>query len=253
MTSLIIGASRFLDFSMNNVFKWIRPVNGIALLGIATLLLSLMAVDTLASDADYDVASVINIVKANAEGGENWVFGEIDKVKGLPFRFIPLLSENGKADAEKRKINSSGSSEQGQSAQYSKNILFINRSNSETKWLFGDSEQIILDVGQQTHQNLDIDGTPTLAMLYNVILEDTDGDGLITTDDNPALAYSQPDGSGFEVLLTGHEKTLATQFEDDGTVLIIFRQSGSAYIGRYSLNPVTEIYRTKMANQQKSE
>ena len=186
---------------------------------------------------------VTTSIAEDPEGAENWILGRPTAIRGLGVSIVPLVSESGIAEKEVLNMFGSGGSRYGRSQGYSKNILFVNRDSSEMRWLFDDVGQIINTVGQlprEKHYLSRNEESATKFMLYDVNLKDTDNDGVITSDDASSLAYSLPDGSGFEVLLEGYEKILSTTFEEDETISIMYQISGSGYISRFSLNPAAE-------------
>ena len=229
---------------VDHFFKWIWRLNGLIVLVAALMVvfnLSFMFLQDVFRD---EPQVVVTGIAEDPEGMENWVLGRPRHIDGSDITIIRLVSENSEVDLQNFNMYSS-SGFVGGYEQVSKNILFVNRSTGEMRWLFEGVGQIISTVNelpdrrQSPHRIDDV----TEIMLYEVTMKDTDGDQMITNQDSPVLAYSLLDGSGFQVLLEGYEKLISTTYEDNKMLSVMYQKSGSAYLAQISLSPEVKINR----------
>ncbi|PID63870.1 MAG: hypothetical protein CSB44_00735 [Gammaproteobacteria bacterium] len=163
---------------------------------------------------------------------------------GTPFVRMELVSNfkdvggSGVKDAIK---GSSGGYYRGGSTR---NVVFVNMLSNEHRWLFADNEQIISRVqGISRHKAVDRDdlsavmpdegsGAAEQLVHYHVIDEDSNGDGIIDTDDEFSLAVSRPDGSQYTVLVDHVQHLLSIEWADDETLFIVYRKDNRPYMAR---------------------
>ena len=174
-------------------------------------------------------------------------FGSSRSVRGTEHLYIPLESENKNLDLKSRDSTSSynmyGSG--GYRRTHSKNVLFINTTTDEMKWLFRGVRQIVTSIEQlpkwdsKNPQN-------SRYLIYAVIDTDTNGDGEVNRDDSSSLAFSEIDGSGYQVILNHYERIISEILLDGDILVVVYQKAGVGYAARYSLSPFKLITRTEL-------
>jgi len=80
-----------------------------------------------------------------------------------------------------------------------RNMEFFIREGILPRRLFADTSQIVAHYWPLYHNNVGY-GATTVRLLYQVITQDSNSDGLLNGQDRQSLAVSLPDGSGFRVI-----------------------------------------------------
>lgn len=221
--------------AVDNIFRWIWRINGLILLIGAIAIGVVMLMGMFSGLGRNAPGPVVSNIATDPEGSEKWVLGRSRSVSGSMIIYIPLESENKNLDIKHRESEMNFYSGGGYRRTFAKNVLFIDTKTDEMNWLFEDVDQLIVSI-DQLPKNYDESKT-TKYITYAVITKDTNGDGKINENDNAALAYSNLDGSGYQVILDDHERLISEILHEDDVLSVVYQKSGAGFVSRYSLNP----------------
>ena len=116
-----------------------------------------------------------------------------------------------------------------------RNVLFIHEDKNSTSWLLKDHKNIII-----RHDKLKGGDTKTskvLAHLYQVVDKDTDGDEMLTRDDQVTLSLSKPDGSDYREIIKGVTSIVDTNVKlDESSLSVLAQLNGEVYLYSISLS-----------------
>jgi hypothetical protein len=153
------------------------------------------------------------------------VLGNINDIKGHDAQYVELHS----------KVRG-GKFSSGYSGGETRNVLFLVGKNLETKWLFPSHTNIIyqvtpLSLGREYEE----DKRNVRSMYYELVNEDTNGDGILDADDLSVIALSKPDGTKFAIIETGVQSVIDRTLVDEGKTLVLLVQSeGKVHLRKYS-------------------
>ena len=111
--------------------------------------------------------------------------------------------------------------------QRTRNLLFIHAESLETRWLFPTHQQLILETSHLAKE-APAEKQEVLALLYEIVESDSDGDGKLNREDQLSLAISRADGSGYKVLAKGLMTVISKQLSDDDKRLLVLSQRDNA-------------------------
>ena len=117
-----------------------------------------------------------------------------------------------------------------------RNFEFFIREGILPKRLFPDSSQVVTQYWPLYHNNVGY-GASTVRILYQLIAEDTNGNGQLDHGDRKSLAVSLPDGSGFRVVDSevGSVSGL-TYLSGSGELHVVFADENSEEVRAYFLH-----------------
>jgi len=238
--------------NVNKIFRWVWRINGLVILLGSLFIAGTLLIELSTRSVRYDPEPVVTGIAADPEGFERWVLGRSELVSGSNYLVIPLVSEKGDFDYKARggsahyDMFSSGG---GYRETYSKNLLFVNSQTDEMDWLFEGVDQFITSIDQlpRTSRYLPDDiKEKTKYIFYSVVDQDTNGDGMVNTEDDSSLAYTTYNGSGYQVLLSSYERVLSKTLDDSDQLSIIYQESGVGYLAKYSLSPYELVSNTEL-------
>ncbi len=214
----------------NKFFRLVWRFNGIILMvaGILAIGALIFAGYQIYSEttSDRSIRNVVNIQK-DAEIEESWQLGYMREIPGTPYVMVPLTSDQNYAQSSYSKSSSS-----------SRNYLFINSKSNDQHWLFNKNIFLIADTemlsehGCGTEENV-------LAILYQVIKEDTDKDNRFTIKDFKTISISQYSGRGYKELIEDVDIFVGHRTVDENTLLIIYQKQGIGYSANVTLSDFT--------------
>ena len=173
----------------NRFFRWLWRINAIGLfLLLCAGLFSFLSEQLRRFQNTERTTSPISTLAEDPKGVEKWVLGSIEKIRDSSYILLPLISEYNKVkERDKVMYYTSINNRPYYGNMVAKNILFINKENSQSSWLFNSNNQLILE-----HQILYILGneyysikeTNEAKLVYYTILDrDTNGDKIVNTED----------------------------------------------------------------------
>ena len=193
---------------------------------------SALSGDTLLSNTEEDSQEsiVAELDEAKSESNDDektWELGLSQSIKGTQLLMLPLVSES----------NANIGQKIGQ-ASPAKNVLFMDTKTNESYWIFDDVERLILDIKQfPSPVDYTAEVNSTQAIFYDTIMQDTNGDGNISSDDSTSLMVSSPNGKSYQVILDEYDKIISRTITDDKKVFMVYQNSGTDYSMLFQLNP----------------
>ena len=113
---------------------------------------------------------------------------------------------------------SSGSKE----ATSVQNYLFYDPSDGSSHWLLPGNKGLFLSEHELPEREYSKPEPPLIAVVYELVEVDTNGDKKLTASDAKAVAVSDPSGSRFTRRLTGVEEVHGTTLTTNGNILILY-------------------------------
>ncbi len=175
-----------------------------------------------------NVSDIVNI-EENEQIHQHWSLTSTDEVYGTPYFILSLQLEQ--------------SYEQSYYEKYSvsiRNYLFIDtQQNSKHHWLFDTNDYLI------PHKDLLLDPTrdenqpnKTVAILYEVIAHDSNGDARLSDSDLHTVGLSKPDGSDYKAIMDNVDAVLSYKMLDSNTLMLLCRAENhiSNDVGVFSLH-----------------
>jgi hypothetical protein len=200
-----------------NAWLWTMLV---AIVGLGILALIVMGVYNVASSM-FSSPSPEKVIVQDEEGkpdtSKNWVYGDIITINGSDTVMVPL-------NAVRHRPSATYSS----SHRVSHNYLFVNPLTGENHWLMESSDNIFqkrISIGSYQED--------TKAFLYLVTDKDTDGDGVLSDDDEMSLYMSDINGKGLKVLTTGITEWLDYSVTSDNKIIVTFRNNEGTKMATY--------------------
>lgn len=227
---------------MDRVFCWLWRINGLLFLLCALLILGNLGhefFERLTREKAVPKPSVTKMV-ADPQGKEQWQLSSLIEIEGSDYAYVRLESKNANVKPADSNLNMFGPPGD-YAPKKAKNILFINRKDETAKWLFNGVSQIVLSVTELPKRSYAgnfferKEPTNTIAIVYSVVAKDTNGDGIVNSLDNAALAVSGVDGVNYNIVLENSERIVSTELIDEDTLSIIYQKEGRAYSKKYSL------------------
>ena len=195
----------------NKFFKTIWRFNGviISLIGVAILALLLFASYKAIEDFTQD-RHKNNIVNLDANNiTEDITLGGSSKITGTSVFKIPMY---GNQSYEGSYFSKHTNSE--------KNYLFINVETSEKHWLFNHTDYLLSNVENITE---DASGSPVLAIMYNVVKQDSNLDKRLTNSDLITLAFTKPSGKGYIEILSDIDNIVSTDLMSNKDLFVVYK------------------------------
>ena len=185
----------------------------------------------------------ITSVADDPRGIEKWVLQNAYSLKSSTHAILALVSENQKVPWSPTVYQVThapmpyGSSYQ---RSWTKNILFINKVENNSSWLFRKNNQLIVEsftFPQNNHPPFMHSKTvESKVILYKVINRDTNADKKINLSDNQDLAISDTAGKRYTVLVKGIGRIISMESIDENAMMIVYQKAGVGYSLKLSLD-----------------
>lgn len=157
--------------------------------------------------------------------------GHIEQVYGTPVQLVRLETEP-----------KGGKLSSGYYPEVTRNIMFLTKELKEARWLFPKHHFLIKTVDKLCENRECSEKCPTLAIYYEIIKEDTNGDGKLTENDNAVVALSRVDGSDYVELGLGLQRIIGHKIINQGTeVAVLGEKDGKVLYMTYSLRDFSKI------------
>ena len=206
----------------NKFFKLVWRFNGllISIAGILAVCVLVFVAFKLVRDitSERNTRNVIN-VSANAEVKENWRLGKFIEINDKQVLMIPLYSDQSFDRAYYSK-----------STKSIRNYLFIDTSDYSQNWIFDKSENLItrselLRLGDYNSAS----PNPVVAILYELVQQDTDNDVRLSAQDISTIAISNPSGSSFKVLIEEVDSIVDFSLLSESELFLVYQKGGVSY------------------------
>ncbi len=212
----------------NKFFKLVWRFNGLVISVAGLLAIGLLAFGTykLVQEITRE-RTVMNLVNVEEESKEKheWRLGHMSSVRGTPYVFVPLRSDQ---NIDRSYYSKSSSS--------SRNLLFMNTDTNSKKWLFDHSNYLIVSDELLTHGDYNDKDKPILAILYKLVKVDTNSDKFLSSSDKKTIALSNPDGGNYTEVLTDIDVFIGSQLTESNSLLVIYQRGGIGYSATIELS-----------------
>ena len=209
-------------------FKYVWRINGLILLVAGILAIGVLAFVGykiyLETTRERGTRNIVNIQK-ESEMEEEWRLGYMSEIQGTPYVMVPLNSDQSYDQSYYSKSTSSA-----------RNYLFIKSTNNEQHWLLGNSEYLITDTDMLSEHGYGKEERSIRAILYQVVTEDTNEDGRLTSKDLKTISISHSDGREYKELIQGIDHFVGHRTVDENTLLIVYQKKGVGYSANISLS-----------------
>lgn len=166
----------------------------------------------------------------------------IEQVYGAPVQFVRLETEP-----------KGGKFSSGYYPEVTRNIMFLTKGMKQARWLFPKHTFLIKTIVQLRGSEGYDRNNPTRAMYYEIIKEDSNGDGKLAEDDAVVIALSRTDGTGYVELDSKHQRIVGHRTVNQGGELaVIVEKDGKVLYSTYSLrsfSKTSEIVITEIADK----
>lgn len=236
----------------NRYFRFIWRINGIAIMCLVLFVIGFGAYNLIREMFSRDRHAVITNVADDPRGEEKWTLGSPQEIDGTRFVYVPLVSEKKNLQVSAPALSKSGLHEYaGSYFSPSRNLLFVDKSTRDMKWLFKDNGQLIADIDllsarEEYEKNRKVD-----AILYRVIDRDTNGDRQLTSEDLADIALSNPDGTNYKEVLPSVEHLIGTMNLDGKEVLVLHQSKGKGYASTVRLRDMSVVDTKEMPKTEK--
>ena len=204
----------------NGFFKHVWRFNALAIAGAATtcILLGLYG-GLMIFKEETRPRRVTNVVNIDQQDKvlEEFSLGTPSTIAATSYVRVPLYRGQSYSVGS---IYSKGS-------QQVVNLLFLNSSTNESRWLFNGVGQLVLDSHVMFNKLKDAPDQPraAVAVVYVVVEKDTNGDKRLTEKDVISLATSATDGTNYRKLIEGIDQLYSVQQIADDKVLVLYQKN----------------------------
>jgi hypothetical protein len=117
------------------------------------------------------------------------------------------------------------------------NLLFLNISTNESRWLFNGVGQSVLDSHTLFNKLKDANdpSRAAVAVVHVVVERDTDGDKRLTEKDAISLATSATDGTNYRKLIEGVDQLYSVKQIADDKVLVLYQKNRETVSALYGV------------------
>lgn len=209
----------------DKVFKWIWNVNGTVLLLGLILTLTTVSYELIKGvfKSDSPVRPSLNLAE-DEDGEEQWSLGYPNRIGTSDYYYVPLESE--KLHVKKQSRLKSFSSYDHRSTR-SKNVVFINGNTNDSNWLFESVQQLIIEIRllSTEHESMPV----AKAILYEVINNDTNKDGILDGSDKRTFSLSDIDGTRYSEIIEGYSRIIESELNRDGNLFVVYIDGKTVY------------------------
>ncbi|NEO71439.1 hypothetical protein [Moorena sp. SIO3H5] len=121
------------------------------------------------------------------------------------------------------------------------NYLFLDSETGTSKWLFSNNDYLIkgFRLISETNNNTNNTGesiSQVRAVLYQLMKQDTNGDGRLTNEKGMTIAFTHFNGNDYQEVLTGVDRFLGYKVINANSLLIVYKRDGIVYSAKVSLD-----------------
>lgn len=204
-------------------FKWIWNLNGLVLFFGIIIFTVIITYEFSSVFFKNDVIEqpTLNLTEDN-QNKEKWSLGYPEYIRGTDFYYISLESEQLIIETKNRNIEYF--SDSSYTPTRSKNVIFINSITNESNWLFDSIEQLIIEITPLMRGEFGLHSVEGLArgISYEVINNDTNLDGKLSSTDKRTFAISNIDGTNYTEVITGYNRIVKYDLNSEGNLFVVF-------------------------------
>jgi hypothetical protein len=213
--------------SESRFFKYVWRFNALAIAGaaIGVILLGLSAGLSIfnAEPRPHRATHIVNVDQED-KASEEFSLCNPNAIAGISYVQVPLYRGRRYGVGS---IYSGGS-------QQVVNLLFLNISTNESRWLFNGVGQLVLD-SHTLFNKLKDANDPSRAVVHVVVEKDTDGDKRLTEKDAISLATSATDGTNYRKLVEGVDQLYSVKQIADDKVLVLYQKNRETVSALYGV------------------
>ncbi|AOX02782.1 hypothetical protein BJP34_28055 [Moorena producens PAL-8-15-08-1] len=219
----------------NKFFRFVWRFNAIVIMAsglLAIAVLAFAAIEIVRSTTrDRQGINIVN-VDDDSSSSQEWELGNLKEVDGTTYLMVPLYSDQSYSQSYYSK-----------STRSTRNYLFLDSETGNSKWLFAKNDYLIASdrfiSETNDKENNRLESKPVIAVLYQLIKQDTNGDGRLTNNDMLTIALTHPNGNDYQEVLSGVDKFLGYKVLKANSLLILYQRDGIAYSAKVSLENFT--------------
>jgi hypothetical protein len=160
------------------------------------------------------------------ENIENLRLSDISKVCGQDIQYIKL-----KTPRESKGYSSSGY------RSNTRNVIFFIGADMEAHWLFNTNKNFISKMNQLKIKSDNCKNNETVAILYQIIKEDSNSNGKLDENDALTISLTSPDGKNYIEIESKITSILDYSVNKTASVLtILLQQNNKIIMKKYSLS-----------------
>ncbi|NEQ87560.1 MAG: hypothetical protein F6K26_48425 [Moorea sp. SIO2I5] len=216
----------------NKFFRFVWRFNAIVIMAsglLAIAVLAFAAIEIVRSTTRERQGINILNVDDDSSSSQEWELGNLREVDGTTYLMVPLYSDQSYTQSYYSK-----------STRSTRNYLFLDSETGNSKWLFANNDYLIASdrfiSGTNDKENNRLESKPVIAVLYQLIKQDTNGDGRLTNNDMLTIALTHPNGNDYQEVLTGVDRFLGYKVINANSLLILYQRDGIAYSAKVSLD-----------------
>lgn len=222
----------------NKFFKLIWRINGLIIFGgtaLITLLITYYIIEDFIGSNSRPQPAVVENLAPDPEDKEKWIIGNPIQIRGNDFVLLPLVSENKEVEMKSITNTSRQFYKDRHHRKLSKNILFLNKKENKSFWLFSNTNRLILNT--TLFPNSYDNNSLTKVIFYNIVSKDTNSDKRLTKEDNSSLFMSTPEGENYQLVLDAYDRLISRESVGDNQLILIYQNKGKAYSRLIQLSP----------------
>ncbi len=204
----------------NRFFIWTTRVNSVLFLLLLMLLIGFVIYGIFESKK-WGQRNTVEVIdeKFVDDKIEDLRLSMITKVCGKDVQYVKLIS------APKSKGFSSGGY-----GDITRNLVFFVGDEMNSHWLFDTNKYLINQIVQLRKKGDDCKAKETMSIYYEVVKNDTNGNGDLDDNDAITIALTSPDGLNYTEIDSGLSSVIDHSIDNDATELTILVQNGSAIL-----------------------
>lgn len=216
----------------NRFFRNLWRFNAIALAAASVLFIVLLlfvaALFFYGQARPRQVTNVVNVGDQGAVSNE-FSLGRVGAIAGTPYVQVSLFRG--------QSYGGPGSLPPKRSDRNVVNLLLVNISTNETRWLFDGAGQLIVENYSMFDRmkTASDDARTVVGSFYVVVDRDTNGDKRLCENDSVTLAASAADGTGYRKLIEGIEQVYSVQQVAEDKALVLYLKDKQTVSQLFSL------------------
>lgn len=209
------------------LFKTVWHINSILILIVGLMVFSFLgyAGYTFYKERSRRYGTNVVNVQPDAHINSEWRLGSFESIAGTDYIMAPAYSE------QTYQLNYASEKE----TSAVRNYLFVNATDKLSRWLVPNNNYLFLNTERLLHSEDDSERNEVKWIEYEVIKSDTNGDGRMTSEDQLAIAISDPTGERYVEIVPNIDKILGSKMRDDNTLLIFYSSGGRNFVSEIKI------------------
>ena len=186
------------------------------------------------------VAGVVNLADEEIES-ESFHFGSFEPIAGSSYLSAPLYTDQGYPLGSISKVS-----------RASRNYLFFNPQDSAAHWLLPNNKGLV-EWRRQFPQSRGMETPePVVAVLWEIIDQDSTGDLKLTENDLSSIYASGPAGTPLKLLVSGVQEVLGANQTASNTAFLMFLKENDLRAAAVNLESLSLVSDEKVSTLPKS-